>query len=110
MDADLAVGLVGADVAGAADSIGGCGAKFYGVSGEEFAAARYASDLAAVEAIAKHVALKSSWLRPFPLQPCSAGTGYSPGRRVDTHLSGLETVDGKPVANVGSTASAWKAP
>jgi len=96
---DLAVGVIGADVAAAADSMAGCGAKFYAVSGADFADGRYASDLAAAEAIAKAVGpaivvapATSRFSRALP------GLAVRLGGRVDTHLSGLEAVDGKPVA------------
>lgn len=96
---ELVVGLVGADVSAAADSIAGCGAKFYGVSGADFAEGRYASDLAAVEAVAKAcdagivvASATSRFSRALP------GLAIRLGGRVDTHLSGLEAVDGKPVA------------
>ena len=99
MGADLAVGLVGADVAAAADSIAGCGAKFYGVSGPDFNDARYGSDLAAAEAIAKACSAEivvapatSRFSRALP------GLAIRLDGRVDTHLSGLEAKDGKPVA------------
>ncbi len=99
MGAELAVGLVGADVAAAADSIAACGGKFYGVSGTDFTDARYASDLAAAEAIAKTCDAEivvapatSRFSRALP------GLAIRLGGRVDTHLSGLEAVDGKPVA------------
>ena len=99
MGADLAVGLVGADVAAAADSIAACGGKFYAVTGAEFNEAIYSSDLAAAEAIAKAADAEiivapatSRYSRALP------GLAIRLGGRVDTHLSGLEAVDGKPVA------------
>ncbi len=96
---DLAVGLIGEDVSAAAETIGGCGAKFYAVSGPEYADGRYASDLAAAEAIAKAVGpaivaapATSRFSRALP------GLAIRLDGRVDTHLSGIEAVDGKPVA------------
>lgn len=96
---DLAAGLIGADVSAAADSVAGCGAKFYSASGPEFADARYASDLAAAEAIAKASGAEivvgpatSRFSRALP------GLAVRLDGRVDTHLSGLEAKDGKPVA------------
>ena len=96
---DLAVGIIGADISAAADSIAGCGAKFYGVSGAEFADSRYSSDLAAAEAVAKAceagivvAPATSRFSRALP------GLAIRLGGRVDTHLSGLAAVDGKPVA------------
>ena len=99
MGADLAIGLVGADVTAAADSIAACGGTFYGVTGPEFNDGVYATDLAAVEAIAKACDAEiviapatSRYSRALP------GLAIRLGGRVDTHLSGLEAVDGKPVA------------
>jgi electron transfer flavoprotein alpha subunit len=98
MGSDLVVGLIGADVAEAAGTIGGCNAKFYAVSGPEFADGRYASDLAAAEAIAKACSPEvvvapatSRFSRALP------GLAIRLGGRVDTHLSGLTAEDGKPV-------------
>lgn len=99
MGADLAAGLIGADVAAAADSVAGCGARFYCVSGPDFADARYSSDMAAAEAIAKACNAEiivapatSRFSRALP------GLAVRLGGRVDTHLSGLDARDGKPVA------------
>ena len=96
---ELAVGLIGEDVQAAADSIAGCGAKFYGVSGADFAQGRYGSDLAAAEAVAKACGpaivvapATSRFSRALP------GLAIRLGGRVDTHLSGLSAEDGKPVA------------
>lgn len=50
------VGLVGGSIEACAEQIGSCGAKrFAGVSGDDFAQARYASDAFALEAIARAV-------------------------------------------------------
>ncbi len=99
MGTDLAVGLVGADVAAAADSIAGCGAKFYGVSDAVLNDGIYSTDLAAAEAIAKAAGADvivapatSRFSRALP------GLAIRLDGRVDTHLSGLEAKDGKPVA------------
>lgn len=96
---DLAVGLIGADTTQAAEAVGGCGAKFYAVSGADFADGRYSSDLAAAEAIAKACSPEiviapatSRFSRALP------GLAVRLGGRVDTHLSGISAEDGKPVA------------
>ncbi|MBG0791353.1 MAG: electron transfer flavoprotein subunit alpha [Desulfovibrionaceae bacterium] len=96
---DLAVGVIGGDIQAAADSVAGCGATFYGVAGADFAEGRYASDLAAAEAIAKAVnpdlviaPATSRFSRALP------GLAVRLGGRVDTHLSGFAAEDGKPVA------------
>ena len=99
LGAELAVGLWGADVKAAADSIGGCGATFYGVTGPDFDEARYSSDLAAAEALAKEAGAD------YIVAPATSRTSRAlPGLavrldgRVDTHLSGLSAEGGKPVA------------
>lgn len=96
--APVVVGLVGADVRPAADAIGGCGAaRFLGVSGGEFAQARYASDAAAAEAICKAAAATviiaagtSRWCRVL------SGVAQRLGGRVDTHVTGLAADTGGP--------------
>ncbi|MDD3313773.1 electron transfer flavoprotein subunit alpha [Pseudodesulfovibrio sp.] len=99
LGAELAVGLFGADVAAAADSVAGCGAKFYAVTDALLNDAVYASDLAAAEALAKAVGpdmvvapATSRLSRALP------GLAVRLDGRVDTHLSGLEAKDGKPAA------------
>ena len=100
MGADLAVGLIGADVAAAANSVAGCGAKFYAATDPALANGVYGGDLAAAEAIAKAVSPEvvvapatSRLSRALP------GLAVRLDGRVDTHLSGLKAVDGKPVAS-----------
>ncbi|ADU63662.1 MAG: electron transfer flavoprotein subunit alpha [Pseudodesulfovibrio sp.] len=95
----LAVGIIGADVAAAADCVAGCGAKIFGVSGPGFADARYASDLAAAEAMARACGAQiivapatSRFSRALP------GLAVRLEGRVDTHLCGLDVVGGQPVA------------
>ncbi|WP_243546963.1 electron transfer flavoprotein subunit alpha/FixB family protein [Pseudodesulfovibrio tunisiensis] len=97
---EFAVGIIGADVQAAADSIGGCNGAFFGVSGEEFAAPRYASDLAAAEAIAK-AAGADIIVAPasYRFSRALPGLAVRLQGRVDTHLSGIEVRDGKPVAS-----------
>ncbi|WP_147821016.1 electron transfer flavoprotein subunit alpha/FixB family protein [Salidesulfovibrio onnuriiensis] len=99
LGAELAVGLIGADVAAAADSVAGCGAKFYGVSGAEFADGRYASDVAAAEALFRAVSPELV-VAPatFRFSRALPGLAVRVEGRVDTHLTGLEAKDGKPVA------------
>ncbi len=96
--APLAVGLVGADVRPAADGIAGCGtARFLGVSGGEFAQARYGSDAAAAEALCKAAAATvvlaagtSRWSRVLP------GVAQRLRGRIDTHVAGLSATGGVP--------------
>ncbi|BCS87857.1 electron transfer flavoprotein subunit alpha [Pseudodesulfovibrio sediminis] len=99
MGAELAVGLVGADVAAAADSIAACGGTFFAVTGPAYNEGLYSTDIAAAEAIAKACSAEivvapatSRYSRALP------GLAIRLGGRVDTHLSGLNVVDGKPVA------------
>lgn len=96
---ELAVGIIGADVSSAADSVAGCGAAFYGVSGQDFADGRYVSDLAAAEALFNSVTPEIV-IAPatFRFSRALPGLAVRVSGRVDTHLTGLEARDGKPVA------------
>jgi len=97
-DAKLVAGLVGETVATAADAIAGCGAaRFLGVAGPDFAQPRYASDLAAAEALARAaqatvilVPATSRWGR------VAAGLACRLGGRADTHATCLAAVNGAP--------------
>ena len=96
---ELIVGLFGAEVQRAADAVAGCGAaKFYGVAGTDFADARYASEAAAAEAIAKaagaDIIVAPSTSR---MSRVAAGVGMRLGAKVDTRLTGLEAVGDKVV-------------
>lgn len=85
----LVAGLVGADVAAAATSIGSCGAdRFTGVSGAEFAEPRYVTDAAAAEALCRAAGADvvmapgtSRWMRVL------AGVAQRLGGVVDTHAT-----------------------
>jgi len=97
---DLTVGLYGAEVQAGADGIAACGAaKFLGVAGAEFATARYGSDAAACEAIAKaagaDVIVMPATSRASRV---AAGVGLRLGAAVDTRLTGLAVEGGKVVA------------
>lgn len=103
LGAGLAVGLFGADVTAAAATIAGCGASaVYGVSGDAFGVARYATDAAALEALAKTanatilVAADDSRIsRALP------GVTARLGGRIDAHVTGLSVADGTLVATRG---------
>jgi electron transfer flavoprotein alpha subunit len=87
----LAVGLWGADVKAAADSIAGCGAsKFLGAAGPDLAPARYATDAAAAEALAKAagatIAIAPGTSRMARAMP---GVAHRLGGRADTHVTAL---------------------
>lgn len=92
----LAVGLFGAEVAPAADSIAACGAsRFLAVSGPEFADSRYASDAAAMETLVRAsqatlvmAATTSRISRALP------GVVQRLQGRIETHVSGIEAADG----------------
>lgn len=94
----LVVGLVGGAVQPGADRIAGCGAaRILGAVAPEFAASRYSTDLAAIEALAKAAAATvviapatSRWNRVM------AGAAQRLGGRIDTHVTGLAVADGRP--------------
>lgn len=99
LSASLEVGLIGANVADAAASIGGCGATaFYAVSGPDFAAARYASDAAAAEAICKatgpSIALAAATSRASRALP---GVAQRLDGRIDTNATAVSVDGDKPV-------------
>jgi electron transfer flavoprotein alpha subunit len=91
LGAGFSVGLVGADVSAAAASVANCGAaRFLAVSGEEFASARYSTDAAAAEALARAAGATlilapgtSRWAR------VAAGVAQRLGGRIDTHATGI---------------------
>ena len=93
----LVVGLVGEQVAPAANQIAGCGTtRFLGVVGAAFAPSRYATDVAAAEALGRAAqatlvvaAGTSRGLRSLP------GAAQRLGGRADTHVTGLSVADGK---------------
>ena len=103
LSADLAlpltVGLVGADVSAAANSIAGCGAeRFVAVSGPEFGMARYSTDAAAAAAIVRAAGATvvlapgtSRFARALP------GATVRLGGRVDTRITALRTEGGLSV-------------
>ena len=89
----LSVGLWGEDVKAAADTIAGCGAEsFRGVTGQEFASPRYASDVVAAESLAR-AAEASLVIAPTTSRASRALPGVTPrvGGRIDTHVAGIET-------------------
>ncbi|MEI8311279.1 MAG: electron transfer flavoprotein subunit alpha [Verrucomicrobiota bacterium] len=96
LGATFSVGLWGD--APNADAIASCGAaKFYAVTGAEFAQPRYATDAAAAEALARAAGATmiigpsgSRWNR------ISAGVAHRLGGRADGHVTGLSVSDGAP--------------
>ena len=96
LGASLVVGLVGGDVQSAADSVAACGAEsILGVSGDEFAVSRYATDAAATEAIIKH-ALPDVVIAPQMPRFARAlpGAAQRVGGRIDTHVAAIDTDGG----------------
>jgi electron transfer flavoprotein alpha subunit len=90
--ATLSVGLVGKEVKSAADEVAACGAdRFLAVTGDQFAASRYAPDVTAIEALVREsqatlivAPTTSRFSRSLPgvVQRC--------GGRIETHVSGLD--------------------
>ncbi|MHC1790709.1 electron transfer flavoprotein subunit alpha [Solidesulfovibrio sp.] len=101
LGASLAVGLFGADVAPAAAAVAGCGPVF-AVTGEAFGVARYATDVAAMEALATAAAatviIAADDARVSRALP---GVAARLGGRIDTHVTAVGAKDGKPVATRG---------
>jgi electron transfer flavoprotein alpha subunit len=100
LEAALVVGLIGPGAAQAASLAGGCGAtRWLIVEDPAFAVARYATDAAAAEALARATGATlvvapgtSRWMRVLPGVACRLGG------RIDTHLTGLGVSDGKVAA------------
>jgi len=98
---NLVIGLVGADVQAAANSVAASGAtKILGVAGPDFSQSRYATDAAAAEALCRAAQATlvvapatSRWNRVL------AGVAQRLGGRADTHVTGLAATDGKVSIN-----------
>jgi electron transfer flavoprotein alpha subunit len=91
------VGLVGEHVAPAANQIADCGAtRFLGVTGAPFAPSRYATDVAAAEALCRAaqatIVVAAGTARGLR---CLPGAAQRLGGRADTHVTGLSVADGK---------------
>ena len=92
----LAVGLIGAQVQAGANQVAGCGAvRFLGVAGADFAQARYATDAAAVEALAK-AARATVVVAPATsrLNRVLTGAAHRCEGRADTHVTAVNIADG----------------
>ncbi len=97
LGARLTIGLIGADVSAAAETIAAAGAaRILAVAGPDFAAARYASDAAAAEAICRAAGAglilapaTSRFMRVLP------GVAHRLKGCVDTHVTALEAVNGE---------------
>jgi electron transfer flavoprotein alpha subunit len=94
----LIVGLIGDAAPSAANTIATCGAAaFLAVTGSDFTPARYATDAAAAEALAKtaHATViiapaTSRWARVM------AGVACRLGGRIDTHATAITVANGVP--------------
>lgn len=96
---EFSVGVLGEDAPNAADALGSCGAKaFYTVSGPDFALPRYASDVAAIQALATK-AEATLVLAPATsrISRVIAGAAQRLGGRADTFVTGIEAKDNAPV-------------
>jgi len=97
LGARLTIGLIGADVAAAAETVAAAGAdRMLAVAGPEFASARYASDAAAAEALCRAAGAElilapatSRFMRVL------AGVAHRLNGCVDTHVTSLESVNGE---------------
>lgn len=92
LSATLTIGLVGENVREAAATLQATGARIVGVSGEDFAHPRYATDAAAVEVICRRASPEfviapatSRLLRVIP------GVAHRLNGQVDTHVASIET-------------------
>jgi electron transfer flavoprotein alpha subunit len=100
LGADLAIGLVGQDAQDAANQVAGCGAgRFLAVTGEPFSHGRYATDAAALEALAKAAGAD------YVVAPGTARTNrvfpgalHRLGGKGDLHVSQLEGANGHVTA------------
>lgn len=97
--ASLTVGLIGDNIQAAAGSIAGAATRVIGVSGPDFATARYATDSAAAEALCRTVQATvviapgtSRFMRALP------GLAHRLNGRVDSHVTGLTVREGQLTA------------
>ena len=92
----LIVGLYGAQVRPAADSLANCGAqRFLAVQGEAFSQARYATDAAACEALLRTstatIVIAAGTSRNARVM---AGVAHRVGGAVDTHVTSADATSG----------------
>lgn len=94
-EGSVTVGLIGADVQSAADSVAETGAPILGVAGVEFEHPRYASDVAAVEAICA-AASPDIVIAPGTsrFMRVLAGVAQRCKASIDTHITAVEASDG----------------
>jgi electron transfer flavoprotein alpha subunit len=97
LGARLTIGLIGRDVAAAADTIAAAGAeRILAVAGPDYATARYPSDAAAAEALCRSAGAElilapatSRFMRVL------AGVAHRLNGCVDTHVTSLEAASGE---------------
>ncbi|MCX7624797.1 MAG: hypothetical protein N2Z21_01070 [Candidatus Sumerlaeaceae bacterium] len=97
MQCSFDVGLWGQDVLPAARALARCGAaRFLAVQGDDFAQARYATDAAASEALAR-ASQATMILAPSTSRTnrIIGGVAYRLGGRADTHAASIQLVDGR---------------
>jgi electron transfer flavoprotein alpha subunit len=97
LSAPLTIGIVAANAAAAAQAVASAGARLLAVSGEAFHQPRYATDAAALEALAR-AANATIVLAPASARfaRVMAGVAYRLGGFIDTHITaigGAETVE-----------------
>jgi electron transfer flavoprotein alpha subunit len=90
------IGLVGAGASQAADALASCGAeKFFVVEGDDFSSPRYATDVAAAEALVRQ-ASPTLIFAPHTSR-CArivGGLAHRVGGRADTHVTSCQIADG----------------
>jgi electron transfer flavoprotein alpha subunit len=96
LGASLVIGLYGAEVQSATNSLANSGAqKFLAVQGDTFSTARYATDAAACEALmrasAATIVIAAGTSRNARVM---AGVAHRLGGVVDTHVTGIAEADG----------------
>jgi electron transfer flavoprotein alpha subunit len=90
LSAPLTIGILAVDAKAVATSLPSTGARLLGVSGEAFAQARYASDVAAVEALSR-AAQATIVLAPGTSRfvRVAASVAHRLGGFIDTHITAL---------------------
>ncbi len=95
----ITIGIIGDKIQYAANSVALAGAQIIGVSGPDFGHPRYSTDAAAAQAICQETSAEiviapatSRFLRVM------AGVAHRMKGQVDTHITGLQVVDGTVTA------------
>jgi len=96
LGAELTIGILAADPTAAANALASTGAKLLAVSGDAFAQPRYATDAAALEAIAK-AAQPTIIFAPASsrINRVAAGVAHRLGGLIDTHITAINADAGK---------------